>query len=328
MGGPRTDIISLDKIDLDDLTFAVGGCEPDTALVESIRSMGLINPPVIFGNGKNFAVVSGRRRLRAAMECGTTEITATIIETSALDAMKTAASEHSRNRQLSAADIARLLKNSAGLGVKEEDIEREIMPALALKPSSSLREKFLWFSRFTELPGADVVAASVIKYLSRLDENGVKAVLELFDELNPGTNHQKEIVCLTEEIALCDEISAAEVIREAAEAADEKLPRARKIEAVRDALRRRRLPELSAKEEEFASIVSEIDTGGRGEVDWRHEPSFEDPDVTVTVSFRDRKKFEKVLQGLANAVSSGIIDKLLKCCRCEPGSDARERGGN
>ena len=179
-----------------------------------------------------------------------------------------------------------------------------------------LFEKLSFLGTLREHPGARVVSLSAAKYLKRLDADCIEAVLRLFDELKPGTNYQKEILFLTEEIALRDGIPAAKVIEETASVIpDATHPRARRIEAVRDALLRRRYPRLAACEEEFARIAGEINAGT--DVKWRHEPSFEDGRVTVTFSFEDRKELEKILEKLKKAAEDGSVDELVRVCNCE-----------
>ncbi len=179
-----------------------------------------------------------------------------------------------------------------------------------------LFEKLSFLGTLREHPGAQVVSLSAVTYLKRLGTDGTKAALQLFDELKPGTNYQKEILSLAEEIALRDGVPAEDVFKETASGIpDSTHPRARRIEAARDALLRRRYPRLAQYEEKFARIVGEINTGTN--VKWQHEPSFEDGRVTVTFSFESSEELEKILRELADASQRGVIDELVRVCNCE-----------
>lgn len=179
-----------------------------------------------------------------------------------------------------------------------------------------LFEKLSFLGTLREHPGAQVVSLSAVTYLRRLGADGTKAALQLFDELKPGTNYQKEILSLTEEIALRDGVPAEDVLEETASGIpDSTHPRARRIEAARDALFRRRYPRLSACEEKFSRTAAKINAGPN--VTWSHEPGFEDGRVTITFSFESREALDKILKELADASQEGVIDELVRVCNCE-----------
>ena len=217
---------------------------------------------------------------------------------------------------LSTAEKAKRLKQSIDSGMPEEDVRLKIMPELDLKSSRDLLEKLLFLGTLSDDPGADVVSLAAVPYLQRLGEDGARTALLLFEELKPGTNFQREILSLTEEISLRDEIPAENVLKETASGIpDATHPRARRIEAMRNGLFRRRYPRLSAREEEFAQVAARVDVGPN--VTWAHEPAFEDGKVTVTLSFESRDEFEKVLKELAGASQGGVIEELVRVCACE-----------
>lgn len=217
---------------------------------------------------------------------------------------------------LSTADKARRLKQSIDAGMPEEKARQKIMPDLGLDHSPELLEKLLFLGTLCDYPGAQVVSLSALPYLQRFGTDGAKAALQLFDELRPGTNFQKKILSLAEEIALRDGVPAADVIAETASGIpDATHPRARRIEAARDTLLRRRYPRLAQYEEEFSRIAGEIGAGGN--VKWRHEPAFEDGRATVTFSFESREELEETLKKLAEASKEGMIEELVRVCNCE-----------
>lgn len=217
---------------------------------------------------------------------------------------------------LSTAEKAKRLKQSIDSGMPEDDVRQKIMPELDLKPSGDLLKKLLFLGTLSDDPGADIVSLAAVPYLQRLGAEGARAALRLFEELKPGTNFQREILSLTEEIALRDGVPAENVLEETASGIpDATHPRARRIEAMRNGLFRRRYPRLSAHEEKFARTAAKINVGPN--VTWNHEPAFEDGRVTVTFSFESKKEFEKILKELAGASQGGVIEDLVRVCDCE-----------
>jgi hypothetical protein len=217
---------------------------------------------------------------------------------------------------LSTAEKAKRLKQGVDSGMTEEDVRQKIMPELGLKPSGDLLKKLLFLGTLCDMPGADIVSLAAVPYLRRLGTKGAEAALHLFDELKPGTNFQREILSLTEEIVLRDHITAEDVLEEAAsDIPDATHPRARRVEAIRNTLFRRRYPRLSACEEKFSSVAAKINVGPN--VTWSHEPAFEDGRVTVTFSFESVEEYENVLKELTNVSQREIIDELVRVCNCE-----------
>lgn len=312
MQSHRSATVKINEIDIEDLSFSVGDPNPDDGLKESVRRTGIVNPPVLFLKKDNtHAVVSGHRRLRAALDAGISQITSFILEGTPADAMVAAITDHSFNRSLSAADKAALAKRALDIGITREDLLRDIMPLLGLKPSEDLLDKLLFLGGLGGQPGADIVSLSAVPYLARLGIEDASAALELFDTLKPGTNFQKEILSLTEEIALRENTSAAGVLRDACKNLPEG-SRGQKITAVRNTLVRRRYPSVTAHEEEFARIARDIDAGP--DVTWRHEEAFENPEITVNFSFTGKETFERIIKKLFSASTEGFIDKLVRIC--------------
>ncbi|MFC1671782.1 ParB N-terminal domain-containing protein [Planctomycetota bacterium] len=311
--------VRIADIDVDDLTFSVGDPNPDDRLKESVRRAGIIHPPVVLKNGSGsgkYIVVSGHRRVRAAVAAEAEEIAVAVFEGPPSEAVLVAATEHSFSRELCVADMAKLVKRATEAGMSVNDVTREMLPVLGLKQSRRLYDGFAYVAGFCDLPGADAVSLSAVPYLMKLGEDASRAALELFALLRPGTNYQKEILSLAEEIALREGIPAAEVLSDQIrDLPTDEVPRARRIERVRDALFRRRNPTVFAYEEEFRKAVGETGTGSI--MSWRHDDGFETPRLTAEMSFDCREELEDVVKGFEEALKDGSIDRLLDVCRCE-----------
>jgi hypothetical protein len=314
----RAKNVRLADIDLDDLSFSAGDPNPDEGLNESVRLTSVVNPPLLIESEKGaamYTVVCGHRRLRAARDAGVSEIAASVLEGTRSEAVILAAADHSSNERLSAADMARLVTLAAESGMSEDDIRTRLLPVFGLKPSRKLLDSLLFLAGLRETPGAGTVSLSALPYLMRLGRDAAEEAIRLFSMLRPGTNYQKEILSLAEEIALREGVPASEVLSEGAKEVPEDAPRARKIERLRNSLFERRYPRLSAHEEEFGRAVER--TGTAPAVAWRHAAAFEAPRLTAEISFESKEELEDAVKRLEGSLKDGSMDELIDVCRCE-----------
>lgn len=120
--------LRLDTIDPANLTVrdqAREDATPDDQLVASIRKHGIIQPPVVEINGDGeWVIVTGHRRVGAAIAAGLTEITVLIRPAAAEDAitLEQQIVENERRKQLSAKDLAAGFQKLTLFGLRPEDI--------------------------------------------------------------------------------------------------------------------------------------------------------------------------------------------------------------
>ena len=105
LGSPLVDTrpsaVALDLIDLNpNQPRRYFDPEAQTALADSIRQRGVLQPIILRPIEDRYRVVAGERRTRAAREAGLTEIAAVILDITDYEAMEIARLEHPFSRAL------------------------------------------------------------------------------------------------------------------------------------------------------------------------------------------------------------------------------------
>lgn len=124
--------VDLDKIHLNPYQPRRGFAPEELeGLVQSIRSVGLLHPPLvrpIGENGEGFELISGERRLRAAQLAGLQRISVVIAATSKMQySAEAALIENIQRVDLNPIDIAKGLQRLLSeFGLQQEDLARRV----------------------------------------------------------------------------------------------------------------------------------------------------------------------------------------------------------
>ncbi|MDP3285766.1 MAG: ParB N-terminal domain-containing protein, partial [Desulfobacterales bacterium] len=112
----KDEIIHLSSVDIGDDAFRITTEENIERLSCSIRNEGLINPPVVIRKKSGYAVISGFRRIRSAVNLGWTNISARVIEadTDMFACARLAIAENSLQRPLNLIELSRCYKILSG----------------------------------------------------------------------------------------------------------------------------------------------------------------------------------------------------------------------
>ena len=70
----KLDNILISKIDFDDDTYLLGSRIDSPLLLNSIKEIGLINPPILRDKNHVYQIISGYKRLKACKELGIEEV--------------------------------------------------------------------------------------------------------------------------------------------------------------------------------------------------------------------------------------------------------------
>jgi len=261
--------VRLERIDAKDPTYRITTRPCTDALTASIRSCGLIHPPLLKKKGSRLLIVSGFRRVEACRRCGQDSVQGRILSDAADKGIciRLAVTENALERSLNPLETAR-----AAALISSLDPDPEAIAAVAADIGFFLHpahiEKLLLLSR---LPGAlqDAVAEGLLLLptaleLGALDPAGAAILVDLFRRLKSGLNLQREMIRLAGEIAL-REATSIEVVLKAPDLqrilADPQADRVQKGVGVRRYLRLRRFPHLTEKEDAFRQCVKNLKLG-------------------------------------------------------------------
>ncbi|MFZ5866642.1 MAG: ParB/RepB/Spo0J family partition protein [Thermodesulfobacteriota bacterium] len=294
--------ISLDQIDLDDRTYLVPCHDDLQPLVQSIRIVGIINPPLVQQRpDRRFRVVLGRRRLKAASQLGmnSVQVTALTPEIAESEAYALAVWDNVAQRPLDKAATAYVVMRLLQLYPRDV-AAREFFPTLGipamgpkidrLQAIGSLEDHVLERLALGRINEKTAALLTLMKPEERqrlirlaqdlgLNVNKTEEVLgELFD-LSVHTDREIE--------ALLEEEQARRILE------NHELPVPDKAAQFRALLHKWKFPEMAERQAEFHRRFSRL--ADRSRVSIRPTASFQDERCSIQVDVDSWEQAEKLL---------------------------------
>ncbi len=309
--------VPLERIDRSDLSFRITTRTDGDDLVPSIRTAGLINPPVLMRKSGTFVIVAGFRRVRACRALNRTEIRARIAPRDARgrDLAALAVSDNALQRPLDLIETSRALALLSQFHAPPRDLARAAAP-LGLPHNPSLVRKILPLSRLPKIiregVRSDAISLPMAHSLGRLDPDAGVEMAALFLALKLSLNKQREILSLSEEIAARDDVSlpallASDPIRGPLN--DENLDRSRKAGRIRLYLKRERFPRLTKAREAFEENLKRLKLGPG--VRLTPPKNFEGLVYSLDLQFKNRAELRERRATLDNLLNNPALEKIL-----------------
>lgn len=284
--------VSAAKINLHNETYRITTRTDTTDLVPSIRSTGMINPPILIDNSGGFIVASGFRRIASCQKIGRPEFEAKILpsDTQTLTCAKLAIADNASQRPLNLIEMSRALNLLSRLLTDRVEFEKTASD-LGLPDSFSLIQKILKLCHLPEPIQSGVlaedIALAMALELGEFDDTTATALVTIFRELRLGLNRQREVLTLLTEIAHrrnCSILDMTEGRDIKGILNSQEFDTARKSHRIQSYLRRQRYPHIVEKTEKFKKIINSVGLGPGIQL---HPPkNFEGTAYTVTLSFR------------------------------------------
>ncbi len=301
---------------------------PSDALTESIRRLGLLQPPLIGppdpaaqqatppGDGAGlYRIISGFRRIAACVRLGMDVIPARLHRGTDLDRALAAVADNALCRPLS------LIESSRALRLLERFApDPKALPALAA--AAGLPGSAEWIRKtrpLCDLPEpirrgvADgAIPLAMALSLARLDPADGSTLARLFRDLRPGLNKQREILLMAREIALRDGIALTAVLNApemTAAIEDPGRDRNQRAEALRALLRARRYPALSAAEAAFERDRRRLSLPP--EIRLAPPPAFESGRFTFQLEFSTPAELARHIETLRELSRADALIRIL-----------------
>lgn len=261
--------IDLASIDLEDNTFRITTDVRIENLILSIKSVGLLNPPIVKKKTSGFQIISGFRRISAYISLGMAEIPARIVgsDTKTLDCVKFAITENSLQRTLNLIEQSRSFYMLSGF-YKDNDHVAGAASPLGLPDNPSIINKI---KKICKLPRdiqngilSNTISLAMALELEMLEKDEGCAFAILFEKLKLSLNKQREIITNIKEIAIIENISIINLLTKShlREIVDDKdLDRNKKINKIRLYLKQRRFPEITKAEKEIEIKIKKLKLG-------------------------------------------------------------------
>jgi len=308
--------LSPEKIYLKDERFRISFYFSLQKMTNSLQEVGLINPPLVTVRKDRFILVTGWKRVLACLELSFTSIPVEVSEVEDdLRNFLIAIHENLATRDFSLVEKAEIIRKLKNFGVKKNQLIKDYLPLLDIPPTTICYEKYLAFARFEpklkEMIDEKNIPFSVLQVLSEFKPEARKLALPFLLPL--GQNKQKEILEDLQEISLRENIAAEEILKteETLKIQDsEKLSPLQKADKVRSLLRMRRCPYFSSWKESFDSSLRKM--RWPKDIALKHSPFFEDEDILVSFSFKNKIEFEESILKLKEMASKKEFNKIFR----------------
>lgn len=299
--------VSLGKIDFDDERFRLSFHREYPLLKESIKKLGVINPPILLHlPSGGYAIVSGYGRLSVSKGLRKSELDCQVVCEGDFDdesgLFLVNLYENLTGRGLN------LVEQSIALNILREyfsdrKIVKVFLPMLGYNASSVLLERIL---SFQQLPlGGRIMLVeeslnpSIVSGLSALSREEQKGILEIIAQTRMTMSVQKEFVEGIIALAKRKKESVGSILEGEGVGSimhNKKLSPSEKAAEIRKHFKRHLYPRFSEAEERFRSIVTE--SGLAGTCGISPPPSFEGKsykfEITATTPDQLRQKLHKL----------------------------------
>jgi ParB family chromosome partitioning protein len=310
--------IPLNRIDTTDDTYRITTRTGVDDLLVSIRSDGVLNPPVVIEKAAGFTIVSGFRRITACRKLGLKDIAVRVFEPGLrpLECLRFAIADNTFQRPMDLIEISRSLhKLSVQLARGEDLIEASSSLGLPSNPSAieKIKDLCLLPDRIQRALVADAISLSVAMELKKLTPDCAVAFARLFEELKLSLNKQREIMTLVKEIARLDDISEQTVLADRHIqdiVGNQDLDRGHKARQLRIYLRQRRFPRIVRAETRFEHQRQQLNLGNN--IKMIPPKDFEGTAYTIGLSFSSIAQLKELHTILGQIIKHPGLKKIFE----------------
>ncbi|MFZ5517251.1 MAG: ParB/RepB/Spo0J family partition protein [Candidatus Zhuqueibacterota bacterium] len=318
---PIQKIIRLDQIDWSDRSYIYAFEPPISEMIQSIRQIGLLNPPILEETmPETYRIVSGLRRIIALDHLGHHEFPAKIYSEAGpgpdLNLFLLNLYDNAAIRKFSIVEKAHILDRLTRLfQMTGQEIYERIFPLLELGRNPQVLTRYLKLVSADDSLKvalvADEISPDTVLQLLDLSLDDRKNVFQLFQQLKIGKNNQKEVLRLLIDISNRDEMPVSRIIDQPAFArimTDEKLTLPVKANLVKESLKKLRYPRLSQAEMQFDLLKKKMKLPPT--IRLSPPPYFEGDKFSVEFSFRNKSEFERALKILNSMAEEKELETM------------------
>ncbi|MBN2008622.1 ParB N-terminal domain-containing protein [candidate division KSB1 bacterium] len=316
--------IKLSEVDLSDRTYILTFEPMMSQMVQSIREIGLVNPPILaqISSEPRYRVISGLKRILGLIHLKKEMFPARIVQEQpdkpSIEYFLINFYENLSTRALNDVEKSIILnKLITKFNVDKETILQHYVPLLGLGKNPRVLDMYLPIVRLEDnikiAIVEDILSHELALHMIELSGDDRQSLFHLFVTLKLGKNRQKEFMRLLTDIAKSTERSLRDVVDQPALMAvvnDEKITSTQKVERVRDLLRKMRYPRLAEAELYFEEVKKELKLPPR--IVLKHSPFFESDIYSLELLFRDPHEFQKMVTKVNDISRTGAMDKLKK----------------
>jgi len=308
--------ILLEDIELKDQRFRISFfCSLDL-LSQSIQVVGLIYPPVVTLRNGFMVPVTGWKRILSCKQLSMSPIPVFVSkEADDLKSFKLAIFENLTTREFDLIERAEIVSRLKKFGEAEEKIIEKYLPLLRIPPTYYYYDLYKKISRMSKeekyILNQKKMAVAVVEHLVKFSPKERQLFFPLLVFLSQ--NKQKELLETAREISFKRDIPLSEIFRSEEIKSvlhSENLSPIQKADRIRELLKKKRFPLLSAREKSFEFSKKKLNWPK--DIDLSPTPYYEDNMVHIKFSFSGHKDYLKKISNLRSMAEKDEFAALLK----------------
>ncbi len=303
--------ISLSDLNIADDSFRITFSPELGGLKRSIRAVGIIQPINVRHTAEGtYQIVTGYKRTLVMQDLGRQSVPALVHEPhdlSPTQAFMWNLHDNAATRELNIIEKSMALtKLNQFYSVSEEDLVKQYLPILGEDPSYKLLHQLLSLSQLTEplknyVVGSDLALSSASR-IAEFTPSTQQALLPVLTKIRPSTGKLNELLTLIREIAARDGLTVEEVLSRyqlMQVVADPNTTSTDKVRALRQALKGLRLPQLTERQRQLASLIQSLELPDSARI--VTDPYFESEKIKLECQFSHPEELDDLIKKIQSA---------------------------
>lgn len=295
------------------------------ALKRSIKTVGIIQPINVRHTPEGtYQVVTGYKRVLVMQELERQTVPSIVHEPADLSptqAFLWNLHDNAITRPLNIVEKSiALTKLNQFYSMSEEDLVRQFLPLLDEEPSYKILHQLLSLGTLTEPLKNHVVMSDLsLSSAGRIAEftpSTQQALLPVLAHIRPSTNKLNELLSLIREISARDGVPVEEVLSRyqlLQVVADPSTAPTDKIRALRQALRGLKLPQLSERQRQLASLIDNLDLPEAARL--VADPYFENQKMKLEYQFSQPEELSDLINKIQDAFNKQQWQQIFEWYR-------------
>jgi ParB family chromosome partitioning protein len=316
--------VSLSQIDSKDATYCIASRHPSRDLVDSIRKIGMLRPPLLKADGDRYVIISGFARIAACRQLEWSSITAGLMgaATTAEQCAIVAVADKTAHRALNLVEQAHAVNLLASAFA-----QKRAFNAAARRAGLDINERLTAkLKRVAKLPPLvqsglieGIIALPVALAIDQMpDKEAATALNQLLYESNYSLNQQREILDSVIAVSRREGISIPRLLSDGPIGdirRNDELDHRHKARMIRLSLKAMRYPTVSSVEKHFQHLVQKLKLPDK--VQLVAPPNFESRSFALRLEFDNQNELKAIQKVLNRLITAPLIKQLWDLYRLD-----------
>lgn len=309
----ETSCCRLSEIDFKDRSFPFSFGEIPQRLIESIKQVGLLQPPLLLAAATGYTIVCGRRRLEVLRQSGVDDIAIDFFAAppgQMQELFLRALWENLAQRELNPVETADVYSKALEI-FSENELLRKIKPALQIPKRERFHKRYRAIAGFSpelrELLAAGVIDPESVDLISGWGDSELGVLIVLITETGLRRNKLREVINRLDDLARRDRVSPCEPLASACAAVRE-IEGKIDVGSLRNQLKVQLYPHLTTARNDFLEKLEELALPAN--IRLESPPDFEGGEYRLSFSFTDRQQW----QGACDKLNLIVLEDIDELC--------------